>query len=146
MENGKGVLMKRERLLELAGIVTETHYSVEYKGITIDDFDMLSDEDAINFANARFSHYDELVNNKTDKVIATKKKVEEGVQLNEDQSFREAIKVIAAELLSHAHLEEFDSGEIDGEQIIGELLDGSWIHQLGDEIRDQLFDRKKVRG
>lgn len=69
-----------------------------------------------------------------------------GVQLNEDHSFRDAIKVIAAELLKHAHLEEFDSGEVDAEQIIGELLDGRWIHQLGDEIRDQLFDRKKVSG
>jgi len=69
-----------------------------------------------------------------------------GIVNENEQSFREAIKVIAASLLEHAHLEEFDSGEVEAEQIIGELLDGRWIHQLGDEIRDQLFDRKKVRG
>ena len=55
-----------------------------------------------------------------------------------DDTFREALKVIAAELAPDANL--MDTGG-DVEDVIDELMQGRWIEQLRDEIRDQLADR-----
>ncbi|KKL97028.1 hypothetical protein LCGC14_1838600 [marine sediment metagenome] len=52
-------------------------------------------------------------------------------------AFRDALKVIAAELAPDANF--MDTGG-DVEDVINELMQGRWTEQLRDEIRDQLAD------
>lgn len=58
--------------------------------------------------------------------------------LDDQDEFRNALKVIAAELASDANL--MDTGG-DIEDIIDDLMRGRWTEQLRDEIRDQLADQ-----
>lgn len=55
--------------------------------------------------------------------------------LDDQDEFRNALKVIAAELAPDANL--IDTGG-DIEDIIDDLMRGRWTEQLRDEIRDQL--------
>ncbi len=55
--------------------------------------------------------------------------------LDDQDEFRNALKVIAAELAPDANL--MDTGG-DIEDIIDDLMRGRWTEQLRDEIRDQL--------
>ncbi len=58
--------------------------------------------------------------------------------LDDQDEFRNALKVIAAKLAPDANL--MDTGG-DIEDIIDDLMRGRWIEQLRDEIRDQLADQ-----
>ena len=58
--------------------------------------------------------------------------------LDDQDEFRNALKVIAAELAPDANL--MDTGG-DIEDVIDELMRGRWTEQLRDEIRDQLADQ-----